>query len=83
MRTDPLKRPPVFGDIEQINALKSIRQEEEDNEGKTKFRIDISIDFNESFDIWAEDKEEASDIAREYIDIDSMDIDVNVKELFT
>lgn len=32
-KTDPLSRRPVFGDVEQIKALKALRALEESREG--------------------------------------------------
>lgn len=70
-----LSRPPVFGDIEQINALKILRQveaekEEQQAEGKKEFKVTVECSWEDTVTVWAKDESEAKSIAREEADGD-------------
>ncbi len=79
--TDPLKRPPVFGDVEQITALRKLRVEEENREGQTEYKIEVRVDFSENYTIWADNKEEAREEARDGIELGDYDIEIDITEV--
>lgn len=67
---EALSRPPVFGDTEQIAALKILRQvEAEDGEkradGKKEYKVTVEYSWEETVTVWAEDESEAKGLARE------------------
>ena len=80
-----LSRPPVFGDVEQINALKVLRQADAENEakraeGKKEYKVTVEYTFSETVTVWAEDETEAKSAAREAIDIEDGEYEYFVRE---
>jgi hypothetical protein len=73
-------RQPVFGDVAQISALKLVRAEEESREGKTEYKVTVEIEHSEVMTVWAEDKTEAEEMAREIINVDDADFWFTVKD---
>ena len=65
----PLSRPPVFGDIDQIKALKILRQadaekDEKRAEGLKEFQVTVECSWSETVTVWAKDDDEAEEIAK-------------------
>jgi hypothetical protein len=77
---EALNRPPVFGDVDQIKAIKMLRAQEAENEGKTEYTVTVEISLDETVTVWASDEDEAKEKARDLIDIDDADIYFRVKE---
>ena len=80
-----LSRPPVFGDVEQIAALKILRQaeaekEEKRAEGKKEYKVTVEYSWEETVTVWAKDESEAKDLAREEADGDG-DYSYHVREI--
>jgi len=64
-----LSRSPVFGDTEQIAALKILRQaeaekEEKRAEGKKEYSVTVECSWEETVTVWAKDEREAEEIAK-------------------
>lgn len=76
-----LRRPPVFGDTEQIAALRVLREEEAAKEGKNEYRVTVEYSGAETVTVWAKDEAEAKDLAREQVDFDDMDISCHVRQV--
>ena len=65
----PLSRPPVFGDVEQIKALKLLRQgdaekEEKRAQGLKEYEVTVECSWEETITVWAEDEDEAEEKAK-------------------
>lgn len=68
-----LSRPPVFGDTEQISALKILRQAEAEKEekrvdGKKEYKVTVEYSWEDTVTVWAKNESEAKDLAREEAD---------------
>ena len=78
---DCLKRKPVFGDREQIEALRHLENIVNENEKKSngqlkKYSVTLSWSGEIDVEVWAEDKNDAEEIARNENDYpDSCDLD--------
>lgn len=81
-----LNRPPVFGDVEQITALKILRQGEAEEEalradGKKKFSVTVECSWEETVEVWAKDDSEARDLAKDAAEGDFPEYSFYVREL--
>jgi hypothetical protein len=76
-----LKRPLQFGDTEQIAALKVLYPPLINEEGKTRYRVDISVDYSDTVYVYAADIDEAIEMARADLDLGECDIDCRAKEV--
>ena len=81
-----LRRKLVFGDREQINALRDIERhhkeieerEKEIAEGRlSKYRVSMSWTCEIAVDVWAENESEAKEIAKDENEPDSSDFDLD------
>lgn len=80
-----LSRPPVFWDVEQIAALKILRQaeaekEEKRAEGEKEYKVIVEYYWEETVTVWAKDESEAKDLAREEADGDG-DYSFHIQEI--
>ena len=84
---EALSRPPVFGDPQQIAALKVLRQAEAEKEaklaeGKKKYRVDVEYSFSDTVTVWAKDEAEAKKLARDEVyDFGDGEFDYFVREI--
>jgi hypothetical protein len=78
---EALTRPPVFGDAQQIAALKALRQEEADREGKSEYRVTVHAEYSETVTVWAEDEDEARELAMDAVDAEYADIHCRVTKI--
>jgi hypothetical protein len=69
-----LKQPLVFGNPEQILAVRTLEKEEE----KKTFQVEIEVSGRYSVEVSAEDEAEAGEIAMEHFDPYDSDIDFDV-----
>lgn len=76
-----LSRPPVFGDVQQIAALKALRVEEEGHDGKTEFSATVSWSGEETVTVWADDASEAQEMALEQVDMDDCEVEYHVRKV--
>lgn len=83
---EALSRTPVFGDIEQIAALKILRQaetekEEKRAEGKKEYKVTVECSWEDTVTVWAKDESEAKKLAREEAEGDFEDYTYHVREI--
>lgn len=83
---EALSRPPVFGDTEQIQALKILRQAEAEKEekraqGKKEYRVTVECSWEETVTVWAKDESEAKDLARDEAEGDFPEYGFYVREI--
>ena len=76
-----LSRTLVFGDNEQISAMKALRVIEEGRECQIEFRVTVIWGGEETVTIWANDEAEAREKARDVVDIDDCEIEYNVRKV--
>jgi len=78
---EALNRPPVFGDVRQIAALKALRIEEEEREGQTEFRVTVTWGGEETVTVWAADEDDARSKARDAVDMFDSEIEYHVRKV--
>jgi len=84
---EALSRPPVFGDTEQIAALKILRQaeakkEEKRAEGKKEYKVTVECSWEDTVTVWAADESEAKKMAKEEAEGDFEVYTFHVREIF-
>lgn len=83
---EALSRPPVFGDTEQIAALKILRaaeaeKEQKRAEGKKEYRVTVECHWEETVTVWAKNESKAIDMARDEAEGDFPEYEFNVREI--
>lgn len=83
---EAISRKPVFGDVQQIMALRMMRKEEDEKEaakekGKNEYRVRVSYSVEDTVTVWAKDESEAKMLAREEIDVEDGEFDYTVKKV--
>lgn len=80
----PLLRRLVFGDLEQINAIREIEEQDARRErGEERFfSVDVEISFSETVNIWATCEEEAEEMVSERLQsyLDKADVHISASE---
>jgi hypothetical protein len=79
--TKVLATPLQFGNIEQIEASRLLYPPLVDAEGKKRYRIDISVSYDETIYVYAVNESAARCQALEQFDVSDCEADFTVREV--